>query len=198
MLQCEQHGSDASTHEMTFVFQRKGELTNKRDKLPLKKQSLRKWPLYDGNRRVDSNFTQHPQSIPCTLLLYEQSVALDKKQTLYFAARSIGRAETVCILCSMESFLRCLCCGEMTPCPAWQRSDFCTSSHMTEEEKSFPSWPNQSHTSKAVGLIKASWLLQRLEESDEVDGVLQQRVPLNCSGRRITPVLFTNAQRFPT
>lgn len=137
-------------NKVTFVFERKGELANKRGKLPLRKQSLRKWPLYDCNRRVDSNFIQHPQSIPCSFPLYEQSVALDKKQTLYFAAGSIVGAETVCIISNMESFLRCLCCGEITSCPAWQRSDFGANKQTTEEEKSFPSWPNQTHTSKTL------------------------------------------------
>lgn len=164
------HCSVTRKKKVTFVFRRKGEFTTKRGKLPLNKQSLRKWPLYDCNRRVDSNFSQHPRSIPCSFPLYEQSVALDKKQTLYFAATSIGGAETVCIICSIESLLRCLCCGEITSCPALQGSDFGGSKQTTEEEKSFPSWPNQTHVSKTV-FIKASWLTLGLEESCEVDGV---------------------------
>lgn len=180
-------------NKVTFVFERKGEFTNKRGKLPLKKQSLRKWPLYDCNRGVDSNFIQHPQSIPCSFLLYEQSVALDKKQTLYFAAGSIVGAETVCIISNMESFLRCLCCGGITSCPAWQGSDSGANKQTTEEEKSFPSWPNQTHASKTLSRpVDWRWVWRNhtgLMERHHV--ALQHLVPLNWSRRRVTPVLFT-------
>lgn len=137
---------------------------------------------HDYSGRADSNFIQHPQSIPCSFLFYGQSMALDKKHTMYFAARSIGGAKTVCTICSIEILLCCLCCGEITSCPALQASDLQENKQL---EKKNPFLHGQIKLTRAKQLA-LSRLTLGLAESDEVDGARRRSFTVTFPTRLVS------------
>lgn len=183
-------------NNVTFVFQRKGELTNKRGEFPLKKRSLCKWPLYDCNRRVESNFfPKRPQSIPRSFPLYEQSGALDKKANALFRdwidgrSREQGESSAALRVCYAVCTVGESLPAQRSPARKWR----------LEEKNPFLNGQIKPQLRKAVGFIKASWLKMGPEESCEVDGawpcISTTHFPLNSSRRRIAPVLFIAGQR---
>lgn len=185
-------------NKVTFVFQWKGELTNKRGEFPLKKRSLCKWPIYDCNRRVQSNFfpSVHSRFLAVFHCMNNLGHSI-KKQTLYFTTGSMGGAVNRANHLQHWGFvtLFALRGNHFLPSQPCKEVTF----ERLEEKNPLLNGQIEPQARKAVGSIKASWLKMGLEESCEVDGawpcISTTRLPLNSSRRRIAPVLFIVGQR---
>lgn len=136
-------------NNVTFVFQRKGELTNKRGGFPLKKRSLCKWPLYDCNRRVESNFFPKRRFLAVFHCMNNLGHSIKKSKRFISRLDRWEEPWTRRISCSIEGLLRCLHCGRITSCPAQPCKEV-----TARGEKSFPQWPNQTSAAQS------SWLYQ--------------------------------------